>query len=140
MNTQIAPWNPEEGNIKDWVENFELWFGLQKDLKDNQKVGAYHLTVGKGARSTLKLLPEASTCDEIRQKLLDELGDKDPQAIAERKLSTLQKHEQTCRELARQARTLAEEAFPGTPQAIRDRQALQAFLRSLPTKLRREMQ
>ena len=96
MNTQMAPWNPEEGNIKDWVDDFELWFGLQKDLKDDQKAGACRLTVGKEARITLKLLPETSTYEEIWQKLLDDLGDKDPQAIAEKKLSTQQKYAQTC--------------------------------------------
>ena len=61
MNTSISTWNPEEGIIGEWVEQFELWFGLQKDLKDDQKAGACRLLVGKEARSTVKLLPDIAS-------------------------------------------------------------------------------
>lgn len=45
----------------------------------------------------------------------------------------------SCRELARQTKHLSQVAFRRTPDIIQERQALEVFLRTLPTTLKREV-
>lgn len=136
---RITPYDPVEGDIGDWLQRFELWATLEKK-EDAAKAGWCRLLIGSKVQSTLRLVKDTATYDELKQVLAAQLGDSRPLETASRRLSSLTKGDLSCRELARQADHLAQAAFAGAPSSIIERQALEAFLRALPVKLRREVQ
>lgn len=136
---RITPYDPIEGDIGDWLQRFELWATLEKK-EEATKAGWCRLLIGSKVQSTLRLVKDDATYAELRQVLATQLGDSRPLETASRRLSGLVKGDLSCRELARQADHLAQAAFAGAPSSIIERQALEAFLRALPVKLRREVQ
>ena len=79
---EFGQFRPDEETIESWLEAFEARLVCHGIRNDNAKRNWCSALVGEAGRSIIKKLPSRSTWAQVRQEVIEVLGESNPKERA----------------------------------------------------------
>ena len=134
---KFEPFRPDEETIETWVENFENRL-LCHNISNNEKKRHWcQALVGEAGRNIIKKIPTDTEWNEIKEELIEILGEPNPKDQAFNQLMQYQAKGKGLGEMASDIITKAAQATDD--RDMQNKLGLKAFLKALPTAIGKEL-
>ena len=134
---KFGPFKPDEETIESWLDEFEARLLCHNIHACDNKRHWCQALVGEAGRSIIKKLPPRSTWNQIKQELVDVLGEANPRERAFDRLVHYKTSDKGLGEIAVDIMTKASKATDDVE--MQHKLGLKAFLQGIPESISKEL-